>query len=70
MKNRANDALDEVEAGLSGKPKPDGEAMLRVEKARALWKQKKTAQAKTELDAALKIDPKQPDALQLKGAIK
>ncbi|MGZ3475541.1 MAG: hypothetical protein ACXWUG_15645, partial [Polyangiales bacterium] len=70
MKNRANDALDEVDAGLAAKPKPEGEAMLRVEKARALWKQKKTAQAKSELDAALKLDPKQPDGLKLKGEIK
>ena len=44
--------------------------MLRVEKARALAKLKQNALAKTELDSALKLDPKNADAVQLKGQIK
>lgn len=69
-KGRTKDAYDEIDAGLAAKPKPEGEAMLRVEKARALWKDKKTPQAKTELDAALKLDPKSPDAAALKSQLK
>lgn len=70
MKGRTNEALDEVDAGLGIKPKPEGEAMLRTERARALWKQKKVPAAKAELDAALKLDPKNADALKLKGDLK
>ncbi|MBI2394393.1 MAG: tetratricopeptide repeat protein [Deltaproteobacteria bacterium] len=70
MKGRTKDAHEEVEAGLSAKPKPEGEAMLRVEKARALWKEKKTPQAKAELEAAAKLDPKSPDVAELKGQMK
>lgn len=69
-KGRPKDAYDEVDAGLAAKPKPEGEAMLRVERARALHKEKKTAQAKAELAAALKADPKSPDAKELEGQLK
>jgi tetratricopeptide (TPR) repeat protein len=70
MKDRAKEAVDEADAGIAGKPKPELEAMLRVEKARALAKLKQNALAKTELDSALKLDPKNADALQLKPQIK
>jgi len=70
MKGRIKDGYEEIDAGLAAKPKPEGEAMLRVEKARALWKEKKTPQAKTELDAAAKLDPKSPDVAALKALLK
>ncbi len=70
MKDRAKEAVDECDAGIAGKPKPELEAMLRVEKARALAKLKQNALAKAELDSALKLDPKNADATQLKAQIK
>lgn len=70
MKGRYKDALDEADAGIAAKPKPELEAMARTEKARALWKLKNIAQAKTEIDAALKLDPKNADAVKLKAEIK
>ena len=69
-KGRARDAIDEADAGLAGKPKPPLEAMLRVEKARALFKDKQTQKAKDELASALKLDPKNPDALALQAQMK
>ncbi len=69
-KGRFKDALDEAEAGIAAKPKPELEAMARTERARALWKLKKLADAKTEIDAALKLDPKNPEAVALKPQIK
>jgi cytochrome c-type biogenesis protein CcmH/NrfG len=70
MKGRFKDAHDEVDAGLAAKPKPPGEAMLRVELARVLAKEKNMGKAKEALEAALKLDPKNADALKLKGEIK
>lgn len=70
MKGRTKDAHEEIDAGLAAKPKGPGEAMLRAELARVFWKEKNAAKAKEALDAALKLDPKNADALQLKNEIK
>ncbi len=43
---------------------------MRVEKARALWKDKQLAKAKEELAAAFKLDPKSPDAAALQAQMK
>ena len=69
-KGRPKDAIDEADAGLATKPKPPLEAMVRVEKARALWKDKQLAKAKEELAAAFKLDPKSPDAAALQAQMK
>ena len=70
MKGRFKDAHDEIDGGLAAKPKPEGEAMLRVELARVLAKEKQLPKAKEALDAALKLDPKNVEAGKLKAEIK
>ncbi len=70
MKGRYKDAHDEVEGGLAAAPKPEGEALLRVESARIYRLEKNDAKAKGELDAALKLDPKNAEGLALKATIK
>jgi len=70
MKGKYTDAHDEIDSGLAAKPAAPGEAFLRVEHARLLWKEKQTAKAKAELDAAIKLDPKNAEAAKLKGEIK
>jgi Flp pilus assembly protein TadD len=70
MKGRTKEAHDEIDAGLAAKPKGPGEAMLRAELARVLWREKNAVKAKEALDAALKLDPKNTEALKLKGEIK
>jgi tetratricopeptide (TPR) repeat protein len=70
MKGRYKDAHDEIDGGLAAAPKAEGEAYLRVESARIYALEKNGAKAKSELDAALKLDPKNAEALKLKGTIK
>jgi tetratricopeptide (TPR) repeat protein len=69
-KGRLRDAHAEIDAGLAAKPKPEGEALLRLERARALGKEKKVAAAKVELDAAAKLDPKLDGLSTLRAELK
>ncbi len=70
MKGKYKEAHGEIDAGLDAKPKPQGEAMLRVELARVLAKEKQMVKAKEALDAALKLDPKNTEAAKVKPEIK
>jgi cellulose synthase operon protein C len=70
MKGRTKNAEFEFESGLLAKSNPQEEAQVRVSRAKVLIKEQQTKQARTELDLALKADPKNADAIKLRSALK
>ncbi|MFI5300397.1 MAG: tetratricopeptide repeat protein, partial [Polyangiales bacterium] len=69
MTGKLKEANDEIDAGLDAKPKGESEAILHVERARAAWKAKDVAKAKSELDVAAKLDPKSQDVTDLRSQL-
>ncbi len=70
FKGRYADAHDEIDAGLALHQKPENEALLRVELARVLAREKQLPKAREALAQAMKLDPKNPDAAALAGELK
>jgi tetratricopeptide (TPR) repeat protein len=67
MTGKLKEANEEIDAGFDAAPKGPNEAILHVERARAAWKGKDLVKAKSELDAAAKLDPKSQDVIDLRS---